>query len=159
MLESMPKTEFLANLEGRIRYNRDLVETMFLSLGREERSWQLKRTAWSVDQCFQHLVLTFEALAPFTAEALEKPEAADSDGVFHHTWLARKTIGKRFDPKTKGSLLKKFDPPAAYSEDILNRFLEQQERLLDMVTRAAAADLQAKCWIVKGLPVRYNLGD
>jgi hypothetical protein len=104
-------------------------------------------------------VLYFEASAPKTAEALNTPEPANSDGIFYPTWLARKTMGKQFDPKTKGSTLKKYNPPAAYSQDVFKHFLTQQDRLLEMVEQAARADLQAKCWLIKWLPIRSNLGE
>lgn len=159
MSQSISKQAFLAQLAARNEHNRQVVETLFLPLNQAERSWQPEPGEWSVDQCFQHLILSFEAISPNTAAALNKPEPANSDGLFRHGWLARKTMDRQFDPDHKSGTVKKFNPPATYSPDILTRWLAQQERLGEMIQQAAQADLQAKCWIIKGLPIRYNLGD
>jgi len=41
MLQSMPKQEFLADLQSRNSQNSQIVETVFLPLDEDQRGWQL----------------------------------------------------------------------------------------------------------------------
>jgi hypothetical protein len=94
-----------------------------------------------------------------TTAALNKPEPANANGMFRPSWWARRTLEWQFNPELKISTLKRTNPTAAYSPDVLPRFLAQQDRLSTMIEQAAQADLQTMCWFFKGLPIRYNLGD
>ena len=159
MLKPMPKQAYLADLQARNRRNLEVVETTFVPLSETHRSWLPDPGEWSVDQCFQHLILAFEMYVHNTTSALSKPEPANADGIFRPSWWARRTIEWQFNPKTKLSTLKRVNPTATYSPDVLTRFLAQQDRLSAMIEQAAQADLQTMCWFFKGLPIRYNLGD
>jgi hypothetical protein len=159
MLRSMPNQAYLADLQARNRRNREVVETTILPLSEAERSWSPKPGEWSVDQCIQHLILAFEMYVHNTTSALSKPEPAHADGIFRPSWWARRTLEWQFNPETKISTLKRVNPEATYSPDVLARWLAQQYRLSAMIEQAVQADLQTKCWFFKGLPIRYNLGD
>lgn len=159
MLQPTPKQAYLANLQARNRRNLEVVETTFVPLSVAERSWQPAPNEWSVDQCFQHLVIAFQWLSPNFILALNKPEPPDSDGIFRPSWLARRFHEKQFDPKSKYKTRKANNPTAVYSPGILTRWLAQQERLAVMIEQAAAANLQTMCRIIKWVPIRYNLGD
>jgi len=114
---------------------------------------------WSVDQCFQHLVIAFEWLSPNFIPALDKPESPDSDGIFRPSWLARRFMEKQFDPQSEYKTLKTNNPTAVYKAEVLTRWLAQQACLEAMIEQAAEADLQTMCRVVKWLPIRHNLGD
>ena len=159
MIQPMPKQDYLADLQARNRRNREVVETTFVPLNEAQRSWRPPPNEWSVDQCFQHLVKAFEWLSPNFVPALDKPQRLQSDGIFRHGWLASRTMEKQFDPQTKGKTVLANDPTAVYKADILTQWLARQAQLETIIERAAAADLQAKCHILKWLPIRYNLGD
>jgi hypothetical protein len=159
MLQPMPKQAYLADLQARNRRNREVVETTFLPLNQAQRSWQPAPGEWSVDQCFQHLILAFNLYVHNVIPALNKPEPPHADGIFRMSWWARRTLEWQFNPETKISTLKRVNPKAAYSLDVLTRFMAQQDRLSAMIEQAAQADLQTKCRFFKGLPIRYNLGD
>jgi len=159
MLQPMPKHQYLAELQARIRHNRQIVEATFVALDRVQRSWQPAPHEWSVDQCFQHLILAFERFVSNTTTALNIPDPTNSDGIFRQSWWARRFIEKQFDPKTKASTMKSNNPKATYSPDVFPRWLAQQGRLSAMIEQASQADLQTMCWFIKGLPIRYNLGD
>ena len=159
MLKSMPKQAYLADLQARNRRNREVVETTFLPLNVAQRSWQPAPGEWSVDQCFQHLMLGFELYVHNIIDALNKPEPAHTDGLFRPSWWARRLNEWQFNPETKVSTLNRNNPPAAHSPDVFSRWLAQQERLAAMIAQAAQADLQTMCWFFKPLPIRNNLGD
>ncbi len=159
MLQPMPKHTYLTDLQARNQHNREVVERVFVPLDEAQRSWQPAPNEWSVDQCFQHLILAFEMYVHNTIAALNKPEPANADGSFRPSWWARRTLEWQFNPETKLATLKRTNPMATYSPDVLTRFLAQQDRLSAMIEQAAQADLQTMCWFFKGLPIRYNLGD
>lgn len=159
MLKPMPKQEFMAKLRARNEHNRHIVETVFMPLDWEQRGWQPAPNEWSVDQCFQHLVIAFEWLSDNFIPALDKPEPSDSDGIFRPSLLARYTMEKQFDPRSNTKTLKANNPTAAYDPEALTRWLSQQERLAKLIEQATQADLQTPCWIKKWVPIRYNLGD
>jgi len=158
MLQPMPKQEYLTKLQARNRHNREVVETIFAPLDEAQRSWQPILNEWSVDQCFQHLIIAFEWLSPNFIPALNKPEISDSDGIYRPSWLIRR-FPKQFNPQSKYKTLKANNPTAVYSAKILARWLVQQARLAHMIEQAAHANLQTKCRVIKWLPIRYNLGD
>jgi hypothetical protein len=159
MLQPMSKQAYLADLQARNRHNREVVETTFVPLNEAQRSWQPEPGEWSVDQCFQHLILAFELYIHNIIEALNKPEPANADGVFRPSWWARRMLEWQFNPETKISTLKRNNPLATYSPDVFPRWLAQEERLAAMIEQARQVDLQTMCWFFKGLPIRYNLGD
>jgi hypothetical protein len=159
MIQAMSRQEYLADLRARNRRNRQVVETTFVPLNQAQRSWQPEPHEWSVDQCFQHLVIAFEWLSPNFIPALDEPEPPDADGIFRPSWLARRFMEKQFDPQSNYKTRKENNPAAVYSPEILTRWLDQQARLADMIEQATQADLQTKCWVIKWMPLRYNLGD
>lgn len=159
MIKQMPKQAYLAALQERNRHNRQVVESVFLPLDRVQRSWQPAPGEWSVDQCFQHLILAFEFWSRNIIAALDKPAPANADGIYRPSWWARRLIEWQFDPTNRLSTLNRFNPKARYSPDVFTRFPAQQDRLGAMIEKAAGADLQTMCWFVKPLPIRNNLGD
>jgi hypothetical protein len=159
MLQSMPKQQYLADLQARNRHNRQVVETVFVPLDQEQRSWQPAPNEWSVDQCFQHLVIAFEWLSHNFIPALDNPEPPDADEIFRPSWLARRFMEKQFDPQSRFKTLKANNPTAVYRAEILTRWLAQQARLEAMMEQAFEANLQTMCRVLKWLPIRYNLGD
>lgn len=159
MIQPIPKQAYLADLQARNQRNRAVVESVFLPLDEAQRSWQPAPGEWSVDQCFQHLIIAFEWLSPNFIPALNKPEPAGSDGIYRPSWLARRFHEKQFDPQSKYKTLQANNPTAVYSPQILTRWLAQQAHLAEMIEQAAQADLQTKCRVLKWLPLRYNLGD
>jgi hypothetical protein len=159
MLKQMPKEEYLLGLQARHDHNCQIVATVFVPLDQTQRSWQPAPDEWSVDQCFQHLIVSFAGYVTNIIPALNKPEPPHAERIYRPSFWARRLHEWQFDPGTKLSALKRFNPPAASIPDVLARYLAQQDRLADMIAQAAQADLQTMCWFFKGLPIRNNLGD
>jgi uncharacterized damage-inducible protein DinB len=163
MLRSMPKRKYLAEIQARIHRNRRLVDSIFLPLDQEARSRQPAPGEWSVDQCFQHLLVTFEGYLPNYISALDKPEPAHSNGIFRPSFWARRLNGIMFDPQKKYPTLKRYNPAETsektFYPDVQDRFQAQLDRLSSMVEQAERADLQTMCWLIKFALIRYNLGD
>jgi len=159
MVKPMPKEAYIADLQARNRRNREVVETTFVPLSQAERGWQPAPNEWSVDQCFQHLVISFEWLSPNFIPALDIPEPPDSHGIYRPSLMSRIFHDWQFDPKSKFKTLKANNPAEANIPGSLTRWLAQQERLVGMIEKASGADLQTKCWVIKYVPIRYNLGD
>jgi hypothetical protein len=157
-LQSISKQEYLADLQARNHHNRQIIETVFLPLNQAQRSFQPEPNEWSIDQCFQHLITSFKWLSPHFIPALKKPDSANSDGAFRPSWIAKRFMTKQFDTQEKTKTADRSEK-AIYSPDILTDWLRQNEKLSAMIEQASQADLQTKCWIIKWLPIRYNLGD
>ena len=158
MLKVMPKQAYLADLQARNRRNRETVEATFVPLNETQRSTQPAPGEWSVDQCFQHLVLSFENFAPNTTAALNTPERPNSDGLFRPSWLTSKTMPATFKPTTSLRTLPRFNSATVSHPEVLAHWLAQNERLAAMIEQGARADLQAKCWYFKGF-YRFRLGE
>jgi len=160
MLHPVPKQAYLAELQARIEQNRWMVETVFMPLDQEARSRQPAPDEWSVDQCFQHLIVAFEGLSPNFIPALDKPESADSGGIFRPSFWPRRLNSIMFDPQKKFPTSKRYNPAETSEKtfycNVLDQSLTRLDQLSKIVERAAQADLQTKCWF---LFLRYNLGD
>lgn len=159
MNKPMPKQAYLYSLQERNRHNRQVVETVFLPLDQDQRSWQPAPGEWSVDQCFEHLIRAFEFWSRNIITALAKPEPPGADGIYRPSWWARRLNEWQFDPSNHLPTLNRFNPQETYHADVFTRFMAQQDRLGAMIDKASGADLQTMCWFVKPLPVRNNLGD
>ena len=158
MMKSMPKQDYLADLQARNRRNREIVEATFVPLNEAQRSWQPAPSEWSVDQCFWHLVQSFENFAPNTTAALNKPEPPDFDGMFRPSWLTSRTLSASFKPTTNLRTLPRFNSATVFHPEVLTRWLAQNDRLAAMIGQGVQADLQAKCWYFKGI-YRFRLGE
>ncbi|MDX1613354.1 MAG: DinB family protein [Candidatus Promineifilaceae bacterium] len=159
MTNPVPKQTYLADLQARVSHNRQVVQTLFVPLGREERSWQPAPDQWSVDQCFEHLILSFNHWLPDVEEALATPEPVDADGLFRSSWWGRRLMGRLWAPQKNYRTKNKFVPEDTYYPDVLTRFRQQLDHLSALLERAVAADLQTKFWWHKEILIRFNLGE
>ena len=157
MSKLISREAYLDNLVARNRRNREIVDELFMPLTKEQRSWKPAPKEWSVDQCFQHLVTTFNSFLPNISQAMETQVPADSDGMFRPTWLVRRTWGWVYDPNVKSITLPGFKPPEPYYSNVLTDFRTQQDRVDELIERSRDTDLQTRCWYFKIIPL--NLGD
>jgi hypothetical protein len=158
MSQTIAKHDFLNDLRTRNDKIRHLVQAEFVPLDRAARSTQPEPNEWCVDQCFQHLVLTFESFLPQAVGALKRRDGADSAQVFKRSWLARRNLYRQlFNPSKKVKTRPKMTSSEHYYPDVFERFLAQKEHMSAMLEDAAYADLQTRCWYLKVAPI--NLGD
>jgi hypothetical protein len=159
MSKPVPKLAYLAELQARVDHNRRIVQTVFVPLGQDERGWQPAPGEWSVDQCYQHLILSFQHWLPDIEEALGKPERPDAAGLFRQSWWGRRLMGRIYEPKRKLKTKNQFVPENTSYPDVFSRFRQQLDRLSAMIEQAAQADLQTMVWFHKEVLSRLNLGE
>ena len=111
MQHSFPKQAFLDDLLARNAANLELVQTTFAPLDRDARSAQPEPGEWCVDQCLQHLVLSFEMHLRHIMPVLDRDGGKDTAETFTRSWMAKRNYWqKQFDPRTKTKTLAKVTP-------------------------------------------------
>lgn len=158
MSHSFARLHFLEELRRQNSANLELVQATFLPLDRAVRSAQPEPGEWCVDQCFQHLVLSFEMHMEHVLPVLERSKDMDLAESFTRSWLARtRYYRSQFDPQTKTKTLKRVTPSDHYYPDVFAQYAAQKERMAAILERARKVDLQQRCWFLGFFPI--NLGD
>ncbi|MBN8789033.1 MAG: DinB family protein [Terrimonas sp.] len=116
---------------------------------------------WSIAQCLQHL----NEYGDYYLPAIEKAIRNNSDTTktnFKSSWFGA-YFTKMMEPETgkkKMKAFKKYDPPPqlnAYA--VVAEFIQQQEQLLTLLSKAASADLDKRIPISLTALIRLKLGD
>jgi hypothetical protein len=155
---SFPKQSFLDDLLARNAANLELVQTTFAPLDRDARTAQPEPGEWCVDQCLQHLVLTFDLFLAGAMPLLERDAGVDSADTFTRSWLARRSFYRQAsDPTSKRKSIAKNTPSDHYYPDVYAQFAAQKARFETIVERTRRADLQRRGWFLRIVPI--NLGD
>jgi hypothetical protein len=158
MSNTISKQEFLTDLQARNEMTRQIVQEEFVALDKAARSAQPGSGEWCVDQCFYHLVLTFDAFLPQVNNALQHTNGRGSSEVFKRSWFTSRNFYRRlFNPSVKAKTLPAITPSEHFYPDVFKRFLAQKEQMSAMLDKAPSVDLQARCWYLKFAPI--NLGD
>ena len=134
------------------------MQDTFAPLERAARRAQPEAGEWCVDQCLQHLVLSFEMHLTHILPVLERDKGVDSAESFPRSWLARRNFyQKEFDPRTKTKTLDKVNPRDDNYPEVYDQYTAQKERAAALLERARRANLQRGCWFASRAPI--NLGD
>ncbi|NBC18619.1 MAG: DinB family protein [Bacteroidetes bacterium] len=140
----------------------DEVQPLFDTLTEAQLTWKPAPDVWSIAECVEHLIVMGRLYYPRIAEAIERADTATGTPPPHRPtlmgrlfyWIVRpgglkvKTFGL-FKPK-----------PMAVNAGTGDRFLRQQDELLDLLHRAAAVDLNsARFSSPLSSLIRFNVGD
>lgn len=138
---------------------RDLVEP----LSPEQRVWRPEARVWGVADCFAHLVETDRLYRPGIIQAIERAEAAGSEPGpdWSPTWTGRmmgyfagRTVRIRVPAPPA------FRPPAEPDPGAPEQLLAEQDRLRELIDRAAALDIaRVKVASPVSSLLRFNLGE
>ncbi len=106
-------------------------------------TWHPGPGVWSVADCFEHLRKTDRAYCPRIAEALERTEPGEAP--FRPSWFGKRFLrfispDSSFRLKAPKAARPKETPPSA-GADALDRFLDQQAEVMDLLHRADGRDL------------------
>jgi hypothetical protein len=140
----------------------DEVQALFGTLTEAQLTWKPAPDAWSIAECVEHLIVMGRLYYPRIAGAIERADTVTGmppphrptlmGRLFH--WLVRpgglkvKTFGL-FKPK-----------PMAVDAGTGDRFLRQQDELLDLIRRASDVDLNsARFSSPLSRLIRFNVGD
>jgi hypothetical protein len=158
MTHSFPKQPFLDDLLARNEANLERVQAAFAPLDRDARGAQPEAGEWCVDQCIQHLVLSYEMHLTRILPILARDRGGDSAPSFARSWMAQRNLyQKQFDPRTKVKTLPKVTPSDHYYPEAYSQFAAQKARFAAIVEQARPANLQHRGWFLWVVPV--NLGD
>jgi hypothetical protein len=158
MTQTKIKSEFLNDLRARNQDIQEIVQTQFVPLDQVTRTTQPAPGEWCVDQCFEHLVITFDSFLPQVTKGLDRGISTAPTGRFKPSWFATLPPYRNlFNPKRKTKTLPQMTPSEHFYPDVFDRFLAQKDRLSNLLNKAAETDLQVRCWYLKFAPI--NLGD
>ena len=139
-------------------------EALFASLSPEQLIWKPERKAWSILECFDHLLTTNNAYLPRIREAIGKATATGVENLvpYKPSWFASKFIdsmrpGSSFKVKTFGVFKPKSKPNDL---GVTQKFIAQQQELLGLIKRADRCDLNGvKLSSPANRLIRFSIGE
>lgn len=154
----------LAGLVAELRAVASEARRDFGGLSAEQLNWKPGADAWSVGQCFEHLIKTNDEYVPMLEQIISgarKSSFMERFSPLSAFW--GKFLVKALQPESTRKLKtsQKFTPSASgVGADILDRFAGLQERLVEMIEATKSMNLKR---IVITSPfnslVTYNLID
>lgn len=147
----------IAQTEDIIRRASELQE-----LGREELTLKADPQSWSILECLEHLNLYGDFYLPQMEQKINAYRG-NSAATFKSGWLGD-YFAKSMLPKEKLNKMKTFRDKnplnADLGKDVIDRFLEQQSRLIRLLRNSARVDLN-KVKIPTSISplIRMKLGD
>lgn len=118
---------------------------------------------WSVAQCLEHLNSYGLYYLPLFEKAIEENPDSQSNKPFKSTWLGKLAIDS-MNPDTGKKKFKAFKnhtpQPNLVAKEVVAEFINQQERLLQILQKAKSKDIQQiKIPISIAKFLKINLGD
>jgi hypothetical protein len=138
----------------------DRATALALGLTPQQLNWKPRPGEWSVGQCIEHLYVSNEVYCPAISSALVgHPPAVVQDitpGWFGQ-WFIRNYIEP--SPRTKRRAPKKIRPGAQVEPSILERFLDSNHRVRELVQSARNYDVNRIRFRNPFVPViRFTVG-
>ena len=149
----------LNDLYEQIDAIKDHARQVAAGLTPDQLRWQPARKAWSVGQCLEHLCVSASLYCDRMAPAIARADKTHEPTRWRPTFLGRVLIKSvTTSRRVKGPGV--FRPPAQPAADVLERFLESQDRLAQLMIEADGVDLgRVKVSSPVGRWFRLNLGD
>jgi hypothetical protein len=121
---------------------------------------------WSANECLQHLNSYGRYYLPAIENVLCKPQKAEPSNQFSPGWLGN-YFTKLMLPAADGKLSKKMKSPKDHSPKtileshlVISEFIDQQEKLLQLLTKAKKIDLNKSNMGISIAPfIKLKLGD
>jgi hypothetical protein len=140
----MKTMELLENLKTSTKIITDTVETDFSKLSDQLLNWKENPSRWSVLECMEHLNRYNE----YYLKAIEVTIAGGSPskgGPLASTWIGRKSIAMMHPSNLKKQkTFKKMNPANGnLTRKTLDKFLRDQDRLLNLITSAQKVDINS----------------
>lgn len=160
MAKQTPREPFLADLRARIGQHVEQVETVFAELDDAPLAWKPAPKEWSILQCFEHLVLTFDYYRPKLARAFAAPAlAADGQDSYVSSAWGRFYMYFALNPRYSFPTAEAITPGKEMPDRaVFAAYLEREVELLRLIDRLDGIDLtNTRIPIEKG--VQFNLGD
>lgn len=129
----------------------------------KELNWKAANDSWSVLECIEHLNLYGDFYIPEIASRIQQADKSDKSKDFRSGFLGN-YFAKSMLPQEHARKVKTFkdkDPSGSrLSRAVLQRFLEQQKQLLNLLNQAREVDLiKVKAAMSISSLIKFRLGD
>ncbi len=153
--------QLIQDLERRTHNNIKVVEN-YRSISDEKLNYKSSKESWSVLECIEHLNLYGDFYIPEIQNRLKKNTTSSKD-VFKSGLLGN-YFAKSMLPKEKLNKMKTFADKnpvgSSLSKNVLDRFLEQQQKMLSLLDQSRKVNLnKTKTSISISKLIKLKLGD
>jgi len=157
--------DFLQTIVAETEQNSADARSLATGLNATQLSWTSSPDSWSIAQCLDHLTTAAKAFGPLFTTAIERGHrkyVASSAVAYHPSWVGGWLI-KQVAPEARRKLtapkiLRPSQSPA--SENVLEKFLRQQDEFLRFVREAKGIDYNKTRLRSPVTPLmRYSLAD
>jgi hypothetical protein len=122
--------------------------------------------SWSANECLQHLNSYGRFYLPAIESVMSRSQKSDSSNQFSPSWLGN-YFTKLMMPAADGTLSKKMKSPKDHSPKtiieshlVISEFIDQQEKLLQLLRKAQKIDLNKNRVSISIAPfIKLKLGD
>lgn len=160
-MEPVNKQELLDVLYKRVESHLNEAIDTFQNMDEQSLLAASATGGWSIAQCLQHLNDYGDYYLPAIEKAIRNsPDTTKSS--FKSSWFGN-YFTKMMEPETgkkKIKAFKKYNPPPQLNAHVVvSAFIQQQEQLLTLLSKAASADLDKRIPISLTPLIRLKLGD
>ena len=136
----------------------------FDALSLEELNWKANESSWSILECLEHLNLYGDFYIPEIEQRIIKAPKISGDRAYKGGWLGNYFANTMWPRNGKIKPIKTFndkDPKnSSLPKSIIQRFLKQQERFLQLLGMAEEVDMmKTKTGITITSLIKLRLGD
>ena len=157
----MTSIELLAKLRRDIYAITDFAKELEF-LPESTLNWKERAEKWSILECLEHLNRYSSYYNAELTKAIARAIPSDNQHEAKSTWIGKKFIAM-MDPdnKTKHKTFARMNPThGVLKKDVIERFLKNQDELLNIVNNSTKVDLNKGSVPVEFLKIlRMNLGD
>lgn len=160
-METVNKQELLNELYKRVESHLNESIHTFQNMDEQSLLASSATGGWSIAQCLQHLNEYGDYYLPAIEKAIRnRPYTTKSS--FKSSWFGN-YFTKMMEPETGTKKMKAFNkynpPPQLNAHAVVSAFIQQQEQLLTLLSKAASADLDKRIPISLTPLIRLKLGD
>ena len=157
----MTSTELLARLRREVLALIDSAKE-FVLLPHSALNWKEHPEKWSILECLEHLNRYSSYYHVELRKAIARAKRSDNEHEAKSTWMGKKFIAMMHpDNTTRQKTFKRMNPiHGNLNKEVIERFLKNQQELLDIINDASNIDLNKAAIPVEFLRIlRMNVGD
>ncbi|GAA4310951.1 DinB family protein [Nibribacter koreensis] len=142
----METNTFLAQLQDRVQQIKATAQAEFLSLEPAALNFKPQPNSWSILECLEHLNRYSRFYLPAFEKAIAPALASGSAQLVKYSWFGKKSL-EMVNPAgaKKHKTLARMNPQnSQLTKAVLDEFLQHQDTLLHLLSKATTADLNKK---------------
>jgi hypothetical protein len=157
----------MTSIETLSKLRRDIHEILVLAkefehLPESTLNWKEHSEKWSILECLEHLNRYSLYYHTELKKAIARTIPSDNKEESRSTWMGKKFIAMMHpDNRAKHKTFARMNPVhGAMKKDVIERFVRNQQELLDIISDASKVDLNKGSVPVEFLKIlRMNIGD